>query len=164
MRAIPDILNSLRQAPGVLNDFVRTIPEKRLALRRGDGFWTIDAHVSHLAQVQPMLLGRLQRFRDEPRPSFTPYVPADDEIEPEPAPQIPTASALAQYSKTRAAQLDLLENWDTTIWSKEADHPEYDRYTGLILVRHILMHDYWHMYRMEELWLTRDAFLTRVEG
>jgi len=27
------------------------------------------------------------------------------------------------------------------------------------LERHILMHDHWHMYRMEELWLTRDAYL-----
>ena len=164
MNAIPDILNSLRQAPGVLTDLVGTIPEKRMALRRGDGFWTISAHVSHLAQVQPLLLGRLRRFRDETRPSFVPYVPADDEKVPEPAPLIPTASALAQFSKLRAAQLDLIENWDAAIWSKEADHPEYDCYTGLILVRHILMHDYWHMYRMEELWLTRDAFLTRVEG
>jgi hypothetical protein len=26
------------------------------------------------------------------------------------------------------------------------------------------MHDHWHMFRMEELWLTRDAYLTRLEG
>jgi hypothetical protein len=25
------------------------------------------------------------------------------------------------------------------------------------------MHDYWHMYRMEELWLARDAYLTRLD-
>lgn len=27
----------------------------------------------------------------------------------------------------------------------------------------VLMHDYWHMYRMEELWITKDAYLTRLE-
>jgi uncharacterized damage-inducible protein DinB len=162
MNVMRDILDSLRQAPAVLGGLVKSIPEGRLTLRRGDGFWSISEHVSHLAQVQPMLLERLRRFRDESRPSFVPYDPAEDETEP--APLIPTGSALAQFSRIRTAQLDLLENWDATIWSKEADHPEYERYTGLILVRHILMHDYWHMYRMEELWLTRDAFLTRLEG
>jgi hypothetical protein len=25
------------------------------------------------------------------------------------------------------------------------------------------MHDFWHMYRIEELWLTRDGYLTKVE-
>jgi hypothetical protein len=26
----------------------------------------------------------------------------------------------------------------------------------------MLMHDYWHMYRMEELWLTRNDYLTSL--
>jgi len=46
---------------------------------------------------------------------------------------------------------------------KETSRPEYENYSLFILVRHILMHNHWHMYRMEELWLTRDAYLTKLE-
>ena len=49
-------------------------------------------------------------------------------------------------------------------WEKTATHPEYEQYSLIILARHILMHDHWHMYRMEELWLTRDEYLTILTG
>lgn len=42
--------------------------------------------------------------------------------------------------------------------------PEYALYSLFILARHILMHDHGHIYRMEERWLTRDAYLTKLEG
>jgi hypothetical protein len=42
-------------------------------LRRGEGFWTVAEHVSHLAQVQPMLLDRFQRFINEDHPEFESY-------------------------------------------------------------------------------------------
>ena len=57
-----DILEGLRRSPHILSEFVKTIPEDKLDLRRAEGFWTIAEHVSHLAQVQPMLLERFQRF------------------------------------------------------------------------------------------------------
>jgi hypothetical protein len=31
------------------------------------------------------------------------------------------------------------------------------------LVRHILMHDYWHIYRIEELRLTKERYLTMLD-
>ena len=61
----------------------------------------------------------------------------------------------ARFSTARA---------DAGTWQKTATHPEYAQYSFYILVRHILMHDHWHMYRMEELWLTRDEYLTQLEG
>jgi hypothetical protein len=72
-------------------------------------------------------------------------------------------AALDQFARYRASQLLLLESADKTTWKKTASHPEYDHYSLYILTRHILMHDHWHMYRMEELWLTRDAYLTRLD-
>lgn len=65
-------MDGLRRSGRILSEFVKTIPAAKMNFRRGDGFWTIAEHVSHLAQVQTMLLERLQRFMAEDRPEFIP--------------------------------------------------------------------------------------------
>ena len=162
MQDIPDLLEGLRLSANILSAFVPTIPNDKMNLRRGDGCWTIAEHVSHLATVQPMLLERIQRFLDEDQPRFVPYIPGDDEPESLP-PQLEAGPALERFSYSRDQQLALLEQVDVDDWQKKGSHPEYKHYSLYILVRHILMHDHWHMYRMEELWLTRDAYLTKLE-
>lgn len=162
MQDIPDLLETLKRSPNILSRFVRSIPENKLDVRRGEGFWTIAEHYSHLAQVQPMLLKRIERFLNEDHPEFVPYNPGSSE-EPATPPRMSIESALDQFTCYRACQLRLLESADENCWKKKATHPEYEEYSLYILTRHVLMHDHWHMYRMEELWLTRDAFLTRLE-
>jgi hypothetical protein len=71
---------------------------------------------------------------------------------------------IEQFKAMREKQLDLLKNVGPEDWEKMAFHPEYDQYGLLILARHVFMHDHWHLYRMEELWLTKDEYLTRLEG
>jgi uncharacterized damage-inducible protein DinB len=163
MNDIADLLDGLRRGPNLLTAFVQSIPADRRDRRCGNGFWTIAEHVSHLAQVQPMLLGRLERFRDEEHPVFVPYIPGEGEEEPDTPEVMPMEGALAQFARYRMQQVDLLAELTPDAWRRTADHPEYRLYTPHILTRHILMHDHWHMYRMEELWLTRDAYLTKVE-
>jgi DinB superfamily len=158
MQDIPDILDGLRRSINILSAFVTALPEDKLNRRRGAGFWTVAEHVSHLAQVQPLLLERLQRFLAEDRPEFVPYVPGDGEEEDRP-PEMEMKAALAEFARCRQQQLALLERADDGDWQKSAIHPEYDIYTLYILTRHILMHDHWHLYRMEQIWLTRDEFL-----
>jgi uncharacterized damage-inducible protein DinB len=162
MQDIPDLLDGLRRSANILSAFVQTIPADKMNLRRGDGFWTIAEHVSHLATVQPMLLERIQRFMDEDQPRFVPYIPGEDEPESLP-PQLAAGPALEQFAHSRDQQLALLEQADAAVWQKKGAHPEYEHYSLYILARHILMHDHWHMYRMEELWLTRDEYLTKLE-
>jgi uncharacterized damage-inducible protein DinB len=158
-----DLLDGLRRAPSVLSAFVRSMPENKLDLRRGQGFWTIAEHISHLAQVQPMLLERIQRFMKEDHPEFVPYIPGEGADEPVTPVRMEVSAALEQFADCRKNLLADLERADQSAWQKMAAHPEYEHYSLYILVRHILMHDFWHMYRMEELWLTRDAYLTRME-
>jgi len=161
MQDIPDILESLRRSPNILSRFVRSIPESKLDVRRGEGFWTVAEHYSHLAQVQPMLLKRFERFMTEDNPEFVPYIPVSPE-EPATPLRMSIEAALDQFSCYRASHLQLLERADENCWKKKATHPEYEEYSLYILARHVLMHDHWHMYRMEELWLTRDAYLTTL--
>jgi uncharacterized damage-inducible protein DinB len=157
------LLEGLRQTPAILSAFVADIPEDALDRRRGSEFWTVAEHISHLAQVQPMLLERIERFIDEERPEFIPYIPGEGEDEPATPERMAIEAALSQFSAIRKRQLSLLESASEATWQKQAVHPEYDQYSFLILVRHILMHDHWHMYRIEELWLTKTPFLTRLE-
>ena len=163
MQDIPDLLEGLRRTPKILHEFVKTIPENKLNVRRGEGFWTIAEHVSHLAQVQPMLFDRFNRFMNEDHPEFVPFIPGKEEGESDTPACMAIADALLQFEQYRNKQLILLEKADENIWQRTADHPEYDRYSLYILTRHALMHDHWHMYRMEELWLSKDAYLTRLE-
>jgi uncharacterized damage-inducible protein DinB len=162
MQDIQDLLEGLRRTPKILSEFVKTIPEGKMNLRRGEGFWTVAEHVSHLAQVQPMLLDRFQRFINEDHPGFVPYIPGNGKDEPDTPPRMNMTAALEQFAQYRNKQLELLESANDIIWRRTATHPEYENYSLYILTRHTLMHDYWHMYRIEELWLTRDAYLTRL--
>ncbi|MDA8163430.1 MAG: DinB family protein [Desulfobacteraceae bacterium] len=163
MQDIPDLLETLRRAPKILSQLVKAIPEDKLDVRRGEGFWTLAEHVSHLAHVQPMLLARFERFMHEDHPEFVPYLPSQSEEGPAAPPRMSMASALGQLTCYRERQLLLLEGADETAWKKTATHPEYESYSLYILARHVLMHDYWHMYRMEELWLSKDAYLTKLD-
>ena len=163
MNDIRDQLEAMRRTPSILFEFVKTIPQNKLDLRRGEGFWTIAEHVSHLAQVQPMMLNRFERFMNEDHPEFIPYIPGKADEEPDSPPQMDITYALDQFTEYRNKQLLLLESVDEIAWEKTATHPEYEAYSLYILTRHVLMHDFWHMFRMEELWLTRDKYLTRLE-
>jgi uncharacterized damage-inducible protein DinB len=160
---IMDLLEGLRRAPAILSELVKSIPEGKIHLRRGGGFWTIAEHVNHLARVQPMLFDRFQRFMNEDRPEFVPYIPNNGEDESDGLPEMNIADALEQFERYRNKELKLLESTDDLTWQKSASHPEYESYSLYILTRHTLMHDYWHMYRIEELWLTRDAYLTKLD-
>ncbi len=156
-----DILEGLRRSGRILEAFVQTIPAKNLNRICADGCWSIAEHVSHLAQVQPMLLERILRFMREDQPEFIPYIPGEDDAEERP-PAVEMAAAFETFNHYREKQVALLETADDLTWQKTGRHPEYALYSLYILVRHILMHDHWHMYRMEELWLTRDAYLTKL--
>ncbi len=162
MQDIRELLAILRISPKILSEFVQTIPEGKLDVRRGEGFWTVAEHVSHLAQTQPMLLKRIERFMTEDHPEFIPYFPGKEEEDYDPSSLKDTGESLQQFAQGREKQIELLEKADEATWKKTATHPEYEEYSLYIMTRHVLMHDYWHMYRMEELWLTRDPYLTKL--
>ncbi len=160
----PSLLDSLRAAPDVLEELIETIPEERLDLQRRPHFWTIRRHVLHLSEVQPMLYRRIERFRDEKTPNFTPYLPEGEQPTQSPPPvESSVPAAIEELRRWRERQLELITGLPETVWKKRAVHPEFELYTASILVRHISMHDYWHMYRIEELWITKDDYLTELE-
>lgn len=150
-------LETLRTLPDVVESWFRAIPPARLDTRRRPDAWTLCEHLYHVAGVQRMLLGRMVVLRDSPRPEFIPYFPQN---EPALADRFPSVeAAFTEYRAQRSEQMALLQSVDNAVWNKPALHPEYERYDLGLLVHHMVFHEYWHFYRMEELWLTRDEFL-----
>lgn len=160
---ITALLDALKGSIPIFENFLRSIPAADLDRRRGKEFWTLHEHAAHLAEVQPMGLGRMQRMLNEDVPEFVPYFPSDDE-ETEKPPLPSVEKILIDYRAGREQQLKLLAGLSPEDWRRTAIHPEYTQYGLFIFARHILMHDHWHMYRMEELWLTRDEYLSGLHG
>ena len=168
MKDTKDLLEGLRRSPKILSEFINSLPEDRMNVRRGKGFWTIAEHIMHLAEVQPMLLERIQRFIHEDHPNIIPYNPGiNDKDErkdiPDASSRTDVTTALERFARYRKKQRALLKDLDRATWQKTGTHPEYELYSLYILVRHMLMHDFWHMYRMEELWLGKNVSLTTME-
>ena len=156
-----ELIRGLKTGPSILEDFFSGIPEADLHKHRGKGFWTLYEHVEHLALTQLMLFKRLQRFVKEEKPEFVPFFPEEQEEKKEEKIK-PVAEVLSTFRRWREKQVQLIESADDALWEKKAIHPEYEQYGFKILVRHILLHDSFHLYRMEELWLTRDEYLTEL--
>ena len=157
MQEIRVCLNSLAGLPAVVESMLRAVPEERLTRRRAPDTWTILEHVLHLNQVQPMLHGRIKQFLQPGVPTMVPFDPFAEQPMPG-ADGTRLDEVLADFADIRRAILDTLSAMPAEAWDREALHPEYDRYSLRILVRHMLMHDYWHLYRIEELWLLKDEF------
>jgi uncharacterized damage-inducible protein DinB len=150
-------LETLRTLPDVVESWFRAIPPAHLDVRRRPDAWTLREHLYHVAGVQHMLMGRMLLLHDSPNPEIVPYFPQN---EPALAERFPSVdAAFAEYRTRRAEQLALLHTMDDVVWNKSALHAEYERYDLGILVHHMVFHEYWHFYRMEELWLTRDKYL-----
>ncbi len=159
MNDLSDILTCLEKSPVILANLAASIPEADRKKRRLENAWTVHEHVCHLAQVQPMLTSRFKMFRDEEHPVIRPFIPGDTDPEDD-LMDMDWNAAVDGFADMRKEMLDVIGGLSDAVWKREASHPEYTRYTAYIFARHVLMHDHWHMYRIEELWLTTDAYLT----
>jgi hypothetical protein len=160
-KAHGELIQGLKLGTKILEDFVSGVPEAQLHSRRREGFWSLYDHVEHLAETQSMLSKRLERFVKEERPEFVPYFPDEQEEKKEKTIK-PISEILTSYARWRDKQVKLIESGDAALWEKTAIHPEYKQYSFKILVRHILLHDSFHLYRMEELLLSKDEYLTEM--
>jgi len=158
MHPIDVMQRNLADAPILLKDLLRQIPPSLLKVRRHPERWSIHEHTCHLADVQPLLYDRFLTFKNADHPVFQPFLPGTN-VDDSHLLTMDLQAALHTFTLERARLLDQLETFTEADWRKQASHPEYNVYTPEILLRHVLMHDYLHMYRIEELWLTREGYL-----
>ena len=151
---VDTLLAALERSPDILEDMAERIDPEHRRARRDRGGWTVHDHVCHLAACHTMMNERLQRFIDEEHPVFEAYDP-DTETPPESLAGMDFDTAVRDFRRHRETGLHLLRTLVPADWEREATHPEYTIYTPLVFARHIALHDGIHLYRVEDLWLTR---------
>jgi uncharacterized damage-inducible protein DinB len=159
MNDLKNITRNLADSPIILDGMLAQIHPSLLKQRRIEGKWSIHEHACHLVEVQKMLNDRFQRIKEKNISEISPYLPGkniDDSV----LIDMNLENALQAFHEYREKLLNIVGDVDPKSWNTEITHPEYTYYTPYILLRHILMHDHLHMYRIEELWLTTDSFLS----
>ena len=152
------ILSILSEGPSIFEDLIRNIPEPMRTQIRKPGKWTIHQHCCHLADSQNMMNKRFLRFKTEESPVFLPYLPGKQQSV-DYLINLNLAKSLEEFHIKRKEMLSILNSFQENDWIKTGSHPEYRIFTPEIFLRHIMFHDYIHMYRIEELWLTVDEYL-----
>lgn len=150
---LPPIFDALESTPILLRHLVEAAPKDRLTARRILGKWSIHEHVCHLTSIHPLMFDRLRLFQERDSPVIEPsegLLPMED-----------LGAALDRFAADRRELVAQGRALPPEIMAREARHPEYDVYTPFHLFRHVLMHDHVHLYRIEELAFTKDAWLRR---
>jgi hypothetical protein len=155
-----DFLVALSNNKSILRQLVSSMSSDEIRRRIKD-YWTIYEHVDHLIVTQKMLLGRIQQFIVEAKPVMRPYIPED-------APKVEDSKKNAmelvnEFCKLRDMQIALIRKAKRNVWHKEGVHEEYRKYSFEILLRHIILHDSFHMWRMEELWIEREDLIKELK-
>ena len=155
-----DLIVGLSNNKNILKQFISIMKEDEIQRRIRD-YWTIYEHLDHLVLTQKMLLGRIQQFIVENPPVIIkPYTP-DENVKVEDANK--TAKDLVnEFCKLRDIQIGLIKRAKRNVWSKDGKHEEYSKYTFEILLRHILVHDSFHMARIEELWIKKEQYIMEL--
>lgn len=161
MNDIHQIIFCLKQSPIILKNLLAQIPSDLYKVRRIPGKWSIHEHACHIATGdQAGFIDRFKQFVNEQKPRIKPLsgesYPSDYLI------KMNLSEALDIFFEKRKELVDLVNSADKSIWAKEAEHPEYQIFTPYIMLRHRLMHDHFHMYRIEELWLTNEEYLKKI--
>jgi len=149
-------LDTFKNLPEIIEKYISAIPLERIDLKRGNDVWTIREHICHISGVQKMLLGRIELIMNNDKPVIEPYFPEKDNDVLSKYKSI--EEAFKEYKTTRKDQIKLLKKCSENDFMKRAWHKEYSNYTIPLIVKHMIFHEYWHMYRIEEVWLTNDEY------
>jgi hypothetical protein len=155
MEKINVIVAALERAPEIILPLVREVPEAILKRCPKPGKWSAHEHACHLASVDPLMSSRLDLMLAESSPRIKPYLPHLDDEE-DALLKLNLDEAMARFSRDRRKLVDRLKTLSPADWERTAEHGEYSHYSVFIMFRHLVMHDMFHSYRIEELLLKND--------
>ena len=150
------LLKTFSDIPRIIENYVLNIPVDKIDLIRSESAWTIREHVNHIVTVQEMLYQRIKTIQNEERPIIKPYFP-ENEVDLDKI-YFTLNDAFRQFKIIRNQQIKLINRLGKNDFLKEAEHGEYIRYNIPVIINHMISHEYWHLYRIEELWLTKDEY------
>ncbi|HCM27743.1 MAG: hypothetical protein A2Z99_16490 [Treponema sp. GWB1_62_6] len=154
-------MKSLAMNKMILRQFVESMSDQEINRRIRD-YWTIYEHLEHLVETQEISLRRVEIFIEQESPAIVPFVP--DETPNTPAIRKPVSELLQVFDSFRDKQLKLIGKAPKEVWRKVGTHGQYSNYSFEILLRHTLLHDSFHMARMEQLWIMKEEFLMELNS
>ena len=152
----PDaIIEAMERAPLIVVPLVREVPREVLKRRPAPRRWSAHEHACHLAHVHGLFFHRLDLMLREPAPVITPYQPGDQDDD-DMLLRMDLDESLERFVADRARLVERVRELSPADWGRTASHPEYRAYSVLIMFRHLVLHDFLHAYRIEELLLKPD--------
>ena len=149
-REIETILNALTETPRLLSELISEIDPELHKQRLIKGKWSIHENATHVTVGD--IYGfqkRLKDFQKYDEPVFEPL--SGDNFSEFFFIELNLKDSLNEFFKIREETIELARKFNSNEWNKKAIHPEYKIYTPYIMLRHLLMHDHNHMYKIEDM-------------
>ncbi len=149
-REIESILDALSETPRLLKELIDEIEPKLYKEKIIKGKWSIHEHATHIAVGD--IYGfqkRLEDFRQKEKPTFEPL--SGDNFDEDFFIKLELKKTINNFFEIRQKTIELAKEFDSNGWDKLAIHPEYKNYTPYIMLRHLLMHDHNHLYKIEDM-------------
>ena len=155
MTSVEHLITALEGAPAIIVPMVRQANPAILKRRPAPGEWSIHENACHLAEVHPLFFRRLDLLLSLDNPPITSYDPGRDDPE-DALLHVDLDEALQRFEHDRRRIVDRLRSLRPGDWTRTAQHEEYNAYSVFIMFRHLVLHDFFHAYRIEELLLRKD--------
>ena len=149
------LITALENAPGVIIPLIGEVPPQYLKRRPSPAKWSAYEHACHLAGSDAPFLARLNLMLSTPVPFIRSISPSPEEESGELL-SLDLDEALGRYVTERASLVERLKELSAEDWQRTAEHEAFGHYSVWIMFRHMLTHEMFHAYRIEELLLKRD--------
>ena len=149
------LIAALENAPGIIIPLIREVPPQYLKRRPSPTKWSAHEHACHLSTDDGLFLARLDLMLAAPAPYIRSMQPSPEE-EAGALLSVDLDEALDRYVRERASLVKRLKELSVEDWQRTAEHEAYNHYSVWIMFRHLLNHEMFHAYRIEELLLKKD--------
>ena len=147
---IESILLALEETPRLLKELISEIEPELYKTEIVKGKWSIHENATHVAVGDNYgFQKRLEQFKVEIEPAIEPL--SGDNFEKNFFIDLNLDKVVNDFFEVRKRTIDLAKSFDKDDWNKKAIHPEYKTYTPYIMLRHLLMHDHSHLYKIEDM-------------
>ena len=149
------LIAALENAPRVIIPLIREVPPELLKRRPSPTKWSAHEHACHLSGTDGPFRARLDLILSTPAP-FIKSIVNSPEIESGALLSVDLDESLERYVRERASLVKRLKELSAEDWQRTAEHEAFSHYSVWIMFRHLLNHEMFHAYRIEELLLKKD--------
>ena len=149
------LIAALENSPGVIIPLIREVPPQYLKRRPSPTKWSAYEHACHLSGTDGPFRERLDLMLSTRSPLIRSIINSP-EVESGALLSVDLDESLDRYVKERASLVKRLKELSVDDWQRTAEHEAFSHYSVWIMFRHLLNHEMFHAYRIEELLLKKD--------